>query len=88
MMWGAGAGALVGLGVGLIDQDDYSRKVLIGAGVGLIGGALFGGFHAYSQSTGKGPLARESARDGLGTLARDRQLQRPMTQVAALTWHY
>jgi hypothetical protein len=88
MMWGAGAGALVGLGVGLIDQEDYSRKVLIGAGFGLIAGGLFGGYHAYSETTGKGPMARANARDGLGTLARDRQLQRPMTQVAALTWRY
>lgn len=89
MLYGGGAGALVGLGVSLIEQDNYARDVLIGAGVGLIAGGVVGGFHAYSTETGSSALAQSSfARDGLGTLARDRLMQRPMTRIGALTWRY
>jgi hypothetical protein len=48
-----------------------------------------GGFHAYSEHTGDEVLSRASrARDGLGTLARDRALQRPMTRIAGVTLHF
>ncbi|HET7755337.1 MAG TPA: hypothetical protein VFK85_15620 [Anaeromyxobacteraceae bacterium] len=89
MLYGGGAGALVGLGVSLIEQDNYARDVLIGTGVGLIAGGVVGGFHAYSTETGSSALAQSSfARDGLGTLAHDRLMQRPMTRLGALTFRY
>lgn len=89
MLYGGAGGALVGLGIGLIEQDDYAENVLIGTGVGLLAGGIVGGFHAYSDHTGNEVLSQAShARDGLGTLARDRAHQRPMTRVAGLAWRY
>ena len=82
-LYGGAAGALLGIGVALIEQDNYVRDVMIGAGVGVIVGGVVGGVMAYSDAA-----PDRYAVDGLGTPARDRSARRPMTRVAsyALRW--
>lgn len=79
-LYGGGAGALIGIGVALIEQDNYGRDVMVGTGIGVIAGAIVGGVMAYGDS---GP--DRLAVDGLGTPARDARRQRPMTRLAAYT---
>ena len=82
-LYGGAAGALIGAGVALIEQDNYVRDVMIGAGVGVIVGGVVGAVMAYSDE-----VPDRIAVDGLGTPARDRALQRPMTHVAAYAFRW
>jgi hypothetical protein len=63
-VYGGLAGAIVGLGVGLIESDNYGRDVAIGAGVGILVGAALGAAHAF------GDTRAVSATDGLNTTER------------------
>lgn len=84
-LYGAAAGAVVGVGVALIEGDNWGRDITVGAGLGVLAGAVVGGVIAYGYGD-QGALG--AASDGLGTPARDRDRQRRMTPVAAyaLRW--
>jgi hypothetical protein len=81
-LYGGAAGAVVGVGVALIEGDNWARDVTVGAGLGVLAGAVVGGYMAY------GDQGDRIALDGLGTPTRDRDRQRRMTPVAAyaLRW--
>ena len=57
--WGAAAGALVGLAVGVLDGGNVADDVGRGAAVGAAGGAIFGG----ADSASSGDTGRQIARD-------------------------
>lgn len=65
-LYGGLAGALVGTGIGLVENGNYGRDIAIGAGAGILVGAAFGAAHALGDSRGVA-----SATDGLGTPDRD-----------------
>jgi hypothetical protein len=48
LLAGAG-GAVIGLGVALIQGDNYGRDIAIGAGAGLVVGGVLGLTHAYGD---------------------------------------
>jgi hypothetical protein len=79
-LYGGAAGAILGTGVALIEQDNYVRDIMIGAGVGVIAGGIVGGVMAYGDEA-----YDRVAVDGLGTPEREKDRQRPMTKVAAYT---
>ncbi|MCI5120030.1 MAG: hypothetical protein D3908_02325 [Candidatus Electrothrix sp. AUS4] len=48
-LWGAAVGGVAGLSIGLLSDDDndlFSDYVAKGAGIGAVGGLLYGLFHA------------------------------------------
>ena len=63
-LYGGLAGAIVGLGVGLIEDGNYGRNVAIGAGAGILIGAALGAAHAF------GDTHAVAATDGLNTTER------------------
>lgn len=67
--YGGLAGLLVGTGVALVDDwDDWDRKLMVGAGVGVIVGAAVGVVHAGYEARESHRTRRvASARDGLGS---------------------
>jgi hypothetical protein len=58
-LYGGAAGALIGLGVGLIEADNYFRDIAIGAGAGIIVGGSFGAARALRDT--------RAYRDGLSS---------------------
>lgn len=64
--YGGLAGALVGTGVSLIEQGHFWRDLTVGAGAGILAGAVAGGFEAYAAGQ-----SSRVATDGLGTPDRD-----------------
>jgi len=78
-VYGAAAGAIVGVGIALIDQgNNWARDLTLGAGAGILVGAVVGGIQAYGQSNG------HYATDGLGSPERDRAAARPARTVLSL----
>ena len=75
--YGGLAGALVGTGVALVEQGHFWRDLTVGAGAGILAGAVVGGIQAYSatQST-------RVATDGLGSPERDPPLASVHTVIA------
>jgi hypothetical protein len=65
-LYGGLAGALIGGGVALIENDNWGRDIAIGAGAGILVGAVLGATHTFGSRRGPFP-----ASDGLGTTARD-----------------
>jgi hypothetical protein len=65
-LYGGLAGALIGGGVALIENDNYGRDIAIGAGAGILVGAVLGATHTFGDRRGPFP-----ASDGLGTTDRD-----------------
>ena len=63
-LYGGLAGAVIGLGVGLIESGNYGRDIAIGAGAGILVGAAFGAAHAF------GDTRAITATDGLTTTER------------------
>lgn len=64
-LYGGLAGALVGVGIGLIEGGNYARDVAIGAGVGVVAGATWGIVNA-AQYHGE-----RLASDGMNSTDRD-----------------
>ncbi len=62
-LYGGAAGALIGLGVALIENDHYFRDIAIGAGAGLIVGGAFGAARSMRD--------QRPYPDNLSTLDRD-----------------
>jgi len=63
--FGGLAGALVGGGVALIEQEHAGRDLMVGTGVGVIVGAIVGAVRATSGGSADRPV-----RDGLGSAER------------------
>jgi hypothetical protein len=49
-LYGGLAGALIGGGVGLIENGNYGRDIAIGAGVGVLVGAALGAANAFQDT--------------------------------------
>jgi hypothetical protein len=81
-LYGGLAGVVIGGGIALINEgDDWGRDLMLGAGLGVLAGAVVGGVQAYrAESRDDRPRAAMS-RDGLGTVAIDRARARPMTNL-------
>lgn len=65
-LYGGLAGAVIGLAVALIENGNYARDIGIGAGVGILVGAVLGAAHVFGDE--RGPLPTT---DGLGSTDRD-----------------
>lgn len=75
--YGGVAGALVGTGVALVEQGHFWRDLTVGAGAGIIVGAVVGGVQAYSSAR-----SLRVATDGLGSPQRDPPLSSVHTVLA------
>jgi hypothetical protein len=64
-LYGGLAGAVIGAGVGLIENGNYGRDIAIGAGAGILIGAALGAANAFHDTR-----AFPTARDGLNTTER------------------
>ncbi len=64
-LYGGLAGAVIGLAVALIEGGNYGRDIGIGAGAGILVGAVLGATHVFDD---RGPLPTS---DGLGSTDRD-----------------
>jgi hypothetical protein len=63
-LYGGLAGALVGAGIALIENDNWGRDIAIGAGVGILAGAALGAANVFADT-------RSPVFDGMGSTARD-----------------
>ncbi|GEJ56238.1 hypothetical protein [Anaeromyxobacter diazotrophicus] len=63
-LYGGLAGAVVGVGIGLLENGNYGRDIAIGAGAGILIGGALGAAHALGDSRGV------AATDGLNTTER------------------
>lgn len=63
-LYGGLAGAVVGVGIGLLENGNYGRDIAIGAGAGILIGGALGAAHAFGDSRGV------AATDGLNTTER------------------
>jgi hypothetical protein len=64
-LYGGLAGALVGAGIALIENDNWGRDIAIGAGVGILAGAAFGAANVLGAT--RSPIGF----DGMGSTQRD-----------------
>jgi hypothetical protein len=81
-LYGGLAGVVIGGGIALINEgDDWGRDLMLGAGLGVLAGAVVGGVQAYRAESRDDRPPTAMSRDGLGTVAIDRARARPMTSL-------